>query len=114
MGTTKPSKNFQTKVVNIRHGEPYDVYIGRGSPFGNPFKIGKDADRDAVVESYRHYFLTKLHLDADFTQKVIALRGKRLGCYCAPERCHGEVIAELLDAGYIDGVSPEEYREAKS
>jgi hypothetical protein len=25
------------------------------------------------------------------------LRSKRLGCWCAPKACHGDVLIELLD-----------------
>ena len=32
-----------------------DVYIGRGSPFGNPFIIGKHGTREEVIEMYRDY-----------------------------------------------------------
>ncbi|MDQ7802900.1 DUF4326 domain-containing protein [Amycolatopsis sp. A133] len=28
-----------------------------------------------------------------------ALRGRRLGCWCVPEPCHAQVIAELADNG---------------
>lgn len=40
-----------TKVVNL-YKEPYDVYIGRGSPWGNPFVIGKDGDRKECIDKY--------------------------------------------------------------
>jgi len=33
------------KVVNLRK-EKYDVYIGRGSKWGNKFVIGRDGDRE--------------------------------------------------------------------
>ena len=50
------------KVVNLRN-EKYDVYIGRGSPFGNPFKIGIDGTRLEVIEKYKH------HLAVNTTQR---------------------------------------------
>ena len=88
---------MQTKIINIHHKENYDVYIGRGSLFGNPFKIGKDGDRDSVVELYRQYFYGKISRDAEFKRNVLALKGKTLGCYCKPQRCHGDIIAEYLE-----------------
>ena len=45
---------METKVVN-KYKESYDVYIGRGSIWGNPFIIGKDGDRDEVIKKYEDY-----------------------------------------------------------
>jgi hypothetical protein len=84
-----------TTVVNLKI-ESYDAYIGRGSPFGNPFKIGKDGDREEVIRKFKHYFVERLK-DQVFKKKLLELRGKRLGCYCAPLACHGDVIAGFLN-----------------
>ena len=40
------------RVVHCKR-ENYDIYIGRGSKWGNPFVIGKDGSREEVVEKYR-------------------------------------------------------------
>ncbi len=88
-----------TTVVNLKMGS-YDAYIGRGSPFGNPFKIGKDGDRDEVIRKFRLYFKERLK-DSTFKSMILALRGKRLGCYCAPLACHGDVIVAYLNK--LDG-----------
>ena len=32
----------------------------------------------------------------DLQAKLLGLRGKRLGCHCAPKRCHGDAIARAL------------------
>ena len=84
-----------TTVVNLNTSS-YDTYIGRGSPFGNPFKIGKDGDREEVIRKFKIYFVTRLR-DRTFEQKLLELRGRRLGCYCSPLACHGDVIAEYLN-----------------
>lgn len=69
------------------------VYIGRGSKWGNPFEIGTDGDRDYVIDSYAlYYFPRKLSL----ADTLPELAGKVLECYCVPERCHGEVLIEML------------------
>ncbi len=86
----------KTKVINKKFRLPYDVYIGRGSPFGNPFVIGKDGDRQQVIEKYRKLFLWKVNHDEKFKRQVEALRGKTLGCFCKPAPCHGDVIVEYL------------------
>ena len=85
-----------TTVVNIRT-QKCDVYIGRGSPFGNPFRIGRDGNRQQVIELYRRKFLHKLLNDDEFAMEVQALKGKRLGCFCKPLACHGDVIVEVLE-----------------
>ena len=83
-----------TEVVNIYEHErtDRDVYIGRGSKWGNPFYIGKDGTRKEVVEKYREYVRTRPDLIADIHE----LDGKVLTCYCRPQLCHGDVLLELL------------------
>ena len=87
----------KTTVVNVYAEEfkdrAYDVYIGRGSVWGNPYIIGTHGDRAAVIEQYRVY----LHDHPELLAKVPLLRGKRLGCYCAPKPCHGDILAALAD-----------------
>lgn len=78
-----------TRVVN-RHRDRYDVYVGRPGPWGNPFVIGKDGTRDEVIEKFREYG-ERVGLRA---RARAELRGKTLGCWCSPERCHGDVLAE--------------------
>lgn len=60
------------------------VYIGRGSPYGNPFVIGKDGTRDDVCDKFRDEILPTLD--------VSSLKGKDLICFCKPARCHGQDI----------------------
>jgi len=51
-----------------------------------------------VIEKFKVYFLDKIEKDGNFRQAVLQLRGKRLGCFCAPLDCHGSVIAEWVDS----------------
>lgn len=87
---------MKTKIVNLRK-EKYDVYIGRGSPFGNPFKIGRHGSREEVIERFRKYFYAKIEMDEIFAYEVLRLKGKVLGCYCKPLACHGDIIIEFLE-----------------
>jgi len=99
-----------TRVVNLTR-EAYDVYIGRPGrgkaaadcPWGNPFMIGKDGTRDEVIAKYARWIQTQPQLLA----RLGELRGKRLGCFCAPAGgltahddlvCHGQILARLADA----------------
>lgn len=87
----------QTIVVNKRRHKPgpNDVYIGRPSKWGNPFVIGRDGDRHEVVGKYARYLLFER---PDLMKAMPELRGKTLVCWCKPELCHGDVLAELANA----------------
>jgi len=87
-----------TRVVNKRK-EPYDVYIGRPSIFGNPFKIGKHGTREEVIALFKKCFYHELEINPEFKEQVLKLKGKTLGCYCKPLPCHGDVIVEYLERG---------------
>lgn len=88
-----------TRVVNKDRHEEFDVYIGRGTPWGNPFPIGENGmDRAAVIEAYRAYFKNKFVDNAEGRQAILSLKGKVLGCHCKPAPCHGDVIAEFLNS----------------
>ena len=73
--------------------QPFDVYIGRPSKWGNPFEIGRDGTRAEVIEKYRQWILGQPELLADLHE----LKGKTLGCWCSPLPCHGDVLVELID-----------------
>lgn len=81
-----------TTVVHCKRA-PYDVYIGRPSKWGNPYIIGKDGTREEVIQKYEAYLLNR----PDLLAALVEVSGKRLGCWCAPQSCHGHVIARLAD-----------------
>lgn len=101
------------KIVNKHWHKPtrHDVYIGRGSPFGNPYSHmegtkaqHKVATREEAIEKYREWFerarlnepvlaamlheMCRTHLDGHDINLV---------CYCAPKPCHGDVIKEYIE-----------------
>jgi len=82
-----------TTVVNLRN-EKADVIIDRRSRWGNPFKISNLATREGVIDRYRHWLEGILADDPDFLEP---LRDKRLGCWCRPLACHGDLIVEMLE-----------------
>ncbi len=73
--------------------EPYK-YVGRPSKWGNPFYIGRDGNRDEVCEKYRDWILTQPKLMAS----LHTLAGRRIACFCAPKRCHADVLADMVEA----------------
>lgn len=96
------ANNIKTKVVNL-NDEPYEVYIGRGSKWGNPFTHVTNKTtlakyivptRDEAIESYRNYieYGEGKHLLKDLHE----LDGKILGCFCKPKSCHGDILIELI------------------
>ncbi len=81
--------------------DKYDVYIGRPSIWGNPFSHRdftkaqfKVETREQAVEAYRQWIKTQPQLLA----RLPELKGKVLACWCKPQSCHGDVLAELADA----------------
>jgi len=91
-----------TRVVNLKK-EDYDVYIGRGSKWGNPYTHLKTStrakhickSRKESIELYRLYITEGdgKHLLNDLHE----LKNKVLGCYCKPLSCHGDILVELVN-----------------
>lgn len=82
-----------------------DVYVGRGSALGNPFEIDVDGTRDEVVAMYKVWLEKKLKFkDAKIRKAMNEIWSKakkgnvRLACYCAPLRCHAEIIREIVES----------------
>jgi len=84
-----------TKVVN-KYRDKYDAYIGRPSPYGNPYSV-KEYGREGCIKMYKNYFYERIASDAKFKEAVLKLKDKTLGCFCKPLACHGDVIKEYLD-----------------
>ena len=82
------------------------VYIGRGSFWGNPFKIGEaDGDRNEVVKKYRLWLFG--HPDGwERLKKLESLHGKTLICWCKPAKCHGDLLALLADLAAGEDLHP--------
>jgi Domain of unknown function (DUF4326) len=92
------------RVLNVRNmGGDYEdaVYIGRANPkyrlvaskWANPFAVGRDGTRDEVVEKYRQHLIESPDLIASLPELV----GKDLVCWCAPKRCHGDVLKVAVE-----------------
>lgn len=86
---------YNTYHKNLPEGA---VYIGRGSPYGNPYVIGKPhpitgdpMTRDDVCDLFEKNILPGLDVER--------LRGKDLICFCKPKRCHGDSILQKANQG---------------
>jgi hypothetical protein len=84
------------KVHNKYHGTagPDAVYIGRGSPYGNVFVIGKDGTRDEVCDKFEQMIESNVLFKATIRNH---LRGRDLVCFCAPKRCHGDTLLRIAN-----------------
>lgn len=90
----------KTTVVNKYHGVKWDIYIGRGSKWGNPFthmdntlaefKVGT---REEAIDAYREWIMGQ----PDLLEGIYELKGKVLCCFCKPKACHGDILAELAN-----------------
>jgi hypothetical protein len=89
-----------TRVVNL-HKEEYDVRIDRKTMWGNPFPINKFAkpaqERNRVCDLHDEDFWH----DHSRWSELHTLIGKRLGCHCAPKRCHGDFLAREANLLYL-------------
>ena len=85
-----------TVIVNIRK-QACDVICDRRSIFGNPYNHQElGITRDEACELYGVHFKKKLQ-DPEFRDRVLELKGKRLGCWCVPLRCHVQWIVDYLE-----------------
>lgn len=94
-------------VVVNKYKESYDIYIGRGSYWGNPYthikgKSTKAAyivdTREEAILKYKEYLRELYKQDKDtFMKELESLSGKTLGCFCKPKSCHGDTIVEVWE-----------------
>lgn len=83
----------KTRIVNV-YKEDCEIPIMRPSKWGNPYRIGKDGNREEVLEKFRAYVQRRPDLRA---QAKVELKGKVLGCCCKPWLCHGDVWVEICE-----------------
>jgi len=91
------------RVVHCKKAS-FDVYVGRGSKWGNPFSHLRDsraeflvATREEAIRKHREWILTQDQLLNDLPELI----GKVLGCYCAPKSCHADTLVELSERARI-------------
>jgi hypothetical protein len=83
----------EARAVNLKE-EDYDVRIDRKTKWGNPFMIGRDGTREEVIRKFECWVPTQEHL----MDSLHELKGKRLGCWCKPSACHGDILARLANS----------------
>lgn len=96
----------ETTVVNIKHTNDYDVYIGRSGKgqngyFGNPFK---NLSRSESIKAFKDYAIERINDDPEFRENVKNLYGKTLGCFCKPKACHGDILVKLAEQLHFEDI----------
>jgi hypothetical protein len=88
--------NQKTDLATIRYAESKGLYVraDRFSDWGNPFEMGKDGDREEVCENYENHYLP---FKPSLLNKLNELKGKALGCWCSPEKCHCDTLKKLIE-----------------
>lgn len=100
--------HIRPKYENLKEwcADPANVYIGRAgvvfvdgarypkeaSPYANPFKVGRDGAREDVIAKYEVYLADRIAAGLDLSP----LKGKRLGCWCKPAACHGDILTKYV------------------
>lgn len=104
-------KHIRPRYKNLKEwmADSNNVYIGRAgivfidgerfpkhaSPFANPFKVG-EVTRDQVLMEYEKYILNQLKISSGLRTELLKLKGKRLGCWCKPDPCHGDILIKIV------------------
>jgi hypothetical protein len=87
-------KRRDDALLNWAEGEGRLVRIDRQSAFGNPFIIPDDGERPEVVAKFTKFYWPH---KTGLINQVSDLAGKVLACWCYPEECHGDTIAETVN-----------------
>lgn len=103
--------HIRPKYQNLKDwcSDPDNVYIGRkgivfidgkrypkeDSIFCNPYKVGRDGNREEVLNKYLEYLKIKIK-DINFVTQLKKLKNKNLGCWCKPDDCHGDILLKLI------------------
>jgi hypothetical protein len=96
-----------TTVVHLKRQagqivQDCDVYIGRTcymggwqldeSPWHNPFNIKTYGSSEIILAKYEDY----IRNHPELLRRLPELIGKRLGCWCKPNSCHGDILIKLI------------------
>lgn len=106
-------KNIRPEYSNLHQwilDKDNNIYIGRSrvvfidgirypfenSIWSNPYKINDTQSREQVLELYYEYIKKKIEKEPTLVDELIKLKGKKLGCWCKPDKCHGDILLDLI------------------
>ena len=108
----------KVQVVNKYKHEPTDndVYIGRGSLFGNPYShvpssrenVTMCDSREDAIQKYKKHFNIIMgscgcrYKDFKYAIRELIMKLKigediNLVCFCKPKTCHGDIIKKYIE-----------------
>jgi hypothetical protein len=108
----KDFNDWKSRKGNVYIGRDMSLYVDGaiGSIWGNPYRVAKPKVKNnesnksnkskitsyTLEESLKKY---REHIEsrADLIEKLPELKGKTLGCWCKPNKCHGDVLVELVE-----------------
>jgi len=106
-------KSIRPTYVNLKEWlrNPQNVYIthrgnrmidGERCPkadsiWANPFKLGRDGTQEEIIRAYALLMRDRVLADPLLRLELMGLKGKTLGCWCAPEPCHGDALLQLIE-----------------
>lgn len=79
----RPCRKVNPKIVNPERVKNFK--------WKNPFKIDDYHSQEKVINLFEEHVLVTRHL----AETVGELKGKILGCWCAPSPCHAEILHRL-------------------
>jgi ParB family chromosome partitioning protein len=87
-------RGHHANLVRWAEAEGLFIPVDRRTEWGNPFEIPHDGDRETVIRNYAEYYLPH---KPSLLARTSELRGKALGCWCAPQPCHADVLKARAD-----------------
>lgn len=107
-------KNIRPQYLNLHQwilDKKSNVYIGRArvvyidgirypyqdSIWASPYKITETQSREKALKLYHEYIEKKINFEPNLIKELKNLEGKKLGCWCKPECCHGDILIELIE-----------------
>lgn len=87
--------------VNIFKSRDYEIYIGRPGKgqsdniYKNPYSV-RQYGREICISLHYLDIVNKLNHSSLTIEKILALDGKTLGCFCYPKPCHAENYDKLI------------------
>jgi len=70
------------------------IYVGRGSPLGNPYRVPRDGTHAEALALYRRWLYEKIQSNDAKVMRAFRSIGPEslLVCSCAPKECHADVV----------------------
>lgn len=108
----RPRKSDCPKMTTFLSRDEEAEYITAGEygSLGNPIPVGPTPnnepcpwcekthhERGGTLKCYEMYLGWRIQADPKFFQVIKALAGKTLVCFCKPNPCHGDILADFCE-----------------